>query len=152
MHQLMVLERDIFHQELSDLVNWALAQCFIGLKSRYWSQNGLVVVDPCCLPLPLLAFNFLSQVQLFCQVHLPLPGVHLPEVFPKLKFKNNSVELKNNPLSLVILIILLPRPRNPSNGELAAKILRIASYPVRIKFLQILAISIFVERYRSPSQ
>jgi len=37
-------------------------------------------------------------------------------------------------LSLVILIILLPRPRNPSNGELAAKILRMASYPISLSF------------------
>jgi len=37
-------------------------------------------------------------------------------------------------LSLVILVILLPRPRNPSNGELAARILRMASYPISLTF------------------
>ena len=42
----------------------------------------------------------------------------------------NQIFVKNQPHSLVILVILLPRPRNPSNGELAARILRMASYPV----------------------
>ena len=88
----------------------------------------MVVVDPCSVPPPLLALHFLSQVQLFCQVHLPLPGIYLPEVFPLLL--RSKYEVKNQSHSLVILVILLPRPRNPSNGELAAKILRMASYPV----------------------
>jgi len=37
-------------------------------------------------------------------------------------------------LSLAILVILLPRPRNPSNGELASKILRMASYLIPLTF------------------
>merc|ERR1719410_2752773 len=37
-------------------------------------------------------------------------------------------------LSLAILVILLPRPRNPSNGELASKILRMVSYLIPLTF------------------
>ena len=85
---------------------------------------------PCDFALALLALHILAHVQLFCQVHLSLLVVYLPQV--NLPTFRHLKSLQNKTChSLAILVILLPRPRNPSNGELASKILRLASYPVR---------------------
>ena len=85
---------------------------------------------PCDFALALLALHILAHVQLFCQVHLSLLVVYLPQV--NLSTFRHLKSLQNKTChSLAILVILLPRPRNPSNGELASKILRMASYLVR---------------------
>ena len=45
-------------------------------------DDGIVVVEPRDFAFLLLALRFLAHVQLFCQVHLSLCVVYLPQVNP----------------------------------------------------------------------
>ena len=49
---------------------------------NFLTKDGIVVVEPRDFAFLLLALRFLAHVQLFCQVHLSLCVVYLPQVNP----------------------------------------------------------------------